>query len=104
MEPHNSIIEIFKLYHRQIGFGFIAALLCTLRAWHDGKTIKVFAFDATACALFAGGADDLLTFFGMPDKWGYFAAIFVGVFGWRVVIHQLRRKFPSIGGDNAKTR
>lgn len=105
MEPQYSIIELFKLYHRQIGFGFIAALLCTLRAWHDGKSLKVFAFDATVCALFAGGADELLGLFGLPEKWGYFAAIFIGVFGWRIIMHQLRGKFPSLGdSDNVKTR
>lgn len=93
----NTFWQLFQLYHRQLGFGFVAALLCALRGWHDGKEIKHYAFDAAVCALLAGGADQLLEAFGLPTKWGYFASIFVGVFGWRILLGVIRQKFPGLG-------
>lgn len=91
----NTFWQLFQMYHRQLGFGFIAALLCALRGWHDGKDVKQYAFDATASALLAGGVDQLLEALGMPTKWGYLAAVFIGVFGWQIIVSGLKAKLPS---------
>lgn len=91
----NTFWQLFQMYHRQLGFGFIAALLCALRGWHDGKEVKQYAFDAAVATLLAAGADQLLELFGMPTKWGYFAAIFIGVFGWQIIVSGLKAKLPA---------
>lgn len=90
-----TIIQLFNAYRTNLGYGFVAALLCVLRAWHDGKEIKQFAFDAAACAMLAGGADQLIELLGLPAKYGYFAAVFIGVFGWQIIVSRLKNNFPS---------
>lgn len=99
-----SLIQLFQMYHRQLGFGVIAALLAVLRHKHNGETIGKYAFDAAVCAFLAGGIDTLLDFFSLPQKWAYLSAVFIGVFGWRVVINLIKSKAPSIGGNNEINR
>ena len=91
-----TIYQLFQMYHRQLGFGVIAALLAVLRHIHDGKTVRVYAFDATVCMFIGAGADQILELFNMPAKWGYLTAIFIGVFGWRVVVEIFKSKVPNV--------
>lgn len=91
-----TISQLFQMYHRQLGFGVIAAILAVLRHVHEGASVRVYAFDAAVCVFLAAGADQLLELFNLPAKYGYFAAIFIGVFGWKVVIEVFKSKVPNV--------
>ena len=98
----NTLYQLFQLYHRQLGFGVIAAILAVLRHIHQGEKIGVYAFDAAVCMFLAAGADQLLEIFGLPSKWGYFTAIFIGVFGWKVVVHVAKAKIDGVTNETNK--
>lgn len=93
--------QLFHTYRTNLGYGFVAALLCVLRAWHDGKEVKQFAFDAAVCTLLAAGADQLIELMGLPHGYGYFAAIFIGVFGWQIIVNKL--KLNTLSASEAKS-
>lgn len=99
----STLYQLFTLYHRQLGYGLIAATLAVLRHWHDGDLpVRKYAFDAAACAFMAGGVEQVLVAFGLSTDWGYLSAVFIGVFGYKVLWDILRRKVPVLSDVETK--
>lgn len=96
----NSLSQLFQMYYRELGYGLIAAILAVFRHVHEATPIRQWFFDATICCLIAAGADQIINLIGLPPGTGYFAAIFIGVFGYQVVWNVLRLKVPILGGLN----
>lgn len=93
----STLYQLFTLYHRQLGYGLIAALLAVLRHWHDDDLpVRKYAFDAAACAFLAGGVEQVLVLIGLSTDWGYLAAVFIGVFGWQVIWEMIKRRVPVL--------
>lgn len=98
-----SLYHLFLQYRVNLGYGTIAALLAVLRLMHEQKPLRTYAFEGAVCAALAGGAEELLTLFNLPPKWGYLTAVFIGVFGWRVVTNVVKdRLTPSTTSNPPK--
>lgn len=93
-----TIQQLFMTYYRDMGYGFIAASLAVMRHIHEATPIRKWFFDATICCFLAAGADQIIKWLGLPSEAGYFAAIFIGVFGYQVVWNILKLKVPILGG------
>lgn len=99
-----TLTQLFQLYHRQLGYGFVAAVLCALRHWHDGVPARQLTFDAAVCACLAFGVDKILKLFALADDWGFLTSVFIGVFGWRVIWGIIKNKLPTITNTGSKTQ
>lgn len=99
----NNLSQLFQIYHRELGYGFIAAMLAVFRHVHEATPIRQWFFDASICCFLAAGADQIIRLMSLPEDMGYFAAIFIGVFGYKVVWNVLRLKVPILGGLNVST-
>lgn len=98
-----TLSNLFQLYREELGYGFMATLLALLRHLHEGTPLRKWFFDSAICGFLAMGADQIMKWMEMPQEAGYFAAIFIGVFGYRVVMNILQVKIPIIGGINVST-
>lgn len=91
-----TLYQLFMAYRTNLGYGTVAAILAVLRLMHEQKPLRTWTFEAAVCAALAGGTDEILSAFGLPSKWGYLTAVFIGVFGWRVVTNALKQRLtPS---------
>ncbi|XAO54138.1 holin/anti-holin protein [Yersinia phage vB_YenM_P744] len=97
MDTSSTLVQLFQMYHRQLGYGVIAAILAVLRHKHNGATAGVYAFDAACCMFLAAGADQLLELFSLPAKYGYMTSVFIGVFGWQVIWNLIKARIPIKG-------
>lgn len=92
MPDRTDWLMAFHTYQSQIGYGLLAAVLATLRCIHDRTPLHQWAFDAACCATLAAGADTLIDWFQLPKDGGYLTSVFIGVFGYQVVIAKIRSR------------
>lgn len=91
-----TLSQLFQMYHRQLGYGVVAAILCALRHWHDGVPFRKMVFDSAVCACLGFGVETLLKMFSLSGDFAYLTSVMIGVLGWRVIWAGIKNRIPSI--------
>lgn len=100
---HYSLIDLFNLYRREIGYGVVASIVATMRHIQLGDSWRYICTNAVICGVIALGMDTILGVFGINSgKVGFLSAAMLGYVGVEVLLAKLSDKFPLFMSEAQK--
>ena len=90
MRDEMGLLELFTLYRKELGYGFVAAVVCMARAWQKGDPFRTVITNGAIVAMVAFGMKEILNLCDINEaKWGYLASVFLGYVGVEAFLSRL---------------